>query len=536
MSNVEEATNVAEEKKVYLKLSKTPPNIDVWKPKKCNNYVEVNGKLFVANFVKVFNQPNFRPYETFMIKKGSYENQLPTIVKYTNYFMSCYDLDMELMTAYVKIKNAVDKLKLFTEENMDSYIDFLYEVMFTPTMILKINQMVEDNYKDDIEGQSSAMKKKYQKNEKKHLESLEFTNKHIKILLRISFAIKIMSPALFHYLARNVIKVEKDSDIIFRFFKRFFDIFGEGVNMYNKLYVYVKTKVGESNSNNNPIFEQREIFGIDLFSVIEQFVKRVLISENIVKYKFNENIIGFNKVVVKFQLGYFLKESYAKNLTEVSNIKNSEGLSGSDKMMMNLSKINEGETIMADINIDETLEKIMRDNDIEITEDELNYYKAYYNPSKLQVHIVRTYWAKYFGSYRELNLLTKEQFLKLALLLKKQLLIIYAYDNSREEGKYHCILPFIITGNVEGKINSRMIRNTKFINKVTENYNYQYLIVNKFNMVEHIKKDYLISYLSQFINTQFTYVSYEHPDLLGKPIEYSEDKIADELLFFLKLI
>ena len=29
--------------------------------------------------------------------------------------------------------------------------------------------------------------KKYLKNEKKHLESLEFTNQHIKILLRISF-------------------------------------------------------------------------------------------------------------------------------------------------------------------------------------------------------------------------------------------------------------------------------------------------------------------------------------------------------------
>ena len=45
----------------------------------------------------------------------------------------------------------------------------------------------------------------------------------------------------------------------------------------------------ESNSNNAPIFEQREIFGVDLYTVISQFTKVVLISENIVKYKSNEH-------------------------------------------------------------------------------------------------------------------------------------------------------------------------------------------------------------------------------------------------------
>ena len=45
----------------------------------------------------------------------------------------------------------------------------------------------------------------------------------------------------------------------------------------------------ESNSNNTPIFNQREIFGTDVYTVIDQFTKKVLISENLVKYKFNEH-------------------------------------------------------------------------------------------------------------------------------------------------------------------------------------------------------------------------------------------------------
>ncbi len=45
----------------------------------------------------------------------------------------------------------------------------------------------------------------------------------------------------------------------------------------------------DSKSHNNIIFEQREILGVDEYSVINLFVKKVIISENMVKYKFNEN-------------------------------------------------------------------------------------------------------------------------------------------------------------------------------------------------------------------------------------------------------
>ena len=50
-----------------------------------------------------------------------------------------------------------------------------------------------------------------------------------------------------------------------------------------------KAKVLESYANNSPIFSQREIFGTDVYTVVNQFTKKVLISENMVKYKFNEN-------------------------------------------------------------------------------------------------------------------------------------------------------------------------------------------------------------------------------------------------------
>lgn len=262
--------------------------IITWKPRQEDIIVSNDGKLFLVYFEKLF-QPadKVSKYDRFHIRKGSYEKQLEIISKYINFFMKFYDPEHEMVNAYLKIKYAIDKEKLYTEKNPEQLIDLIYEVFFTDSIIDKINKMVEDNYLDDIEGGDES--KKYTGKDKKHLESLEFTNQHIKILLRISFGMKCISPILFHYVAINVIKLERDSDLIYRFYRKLFDIFSDGVNMYNKLFVYVKAKVLESKSHNSLIYEQRDILGTDEYNVIHQFVQKVLISENMVKYKFNEH-------------------------------------------------------------------------------------------------------------------------------------------------------------------------------------------------------------------------------------------------------
>lgn len=567
------------------------PKINNWKPKKNQIFVEPDGKLFVCHFDKIFGYTNLKVYNKFIINKTSYENQLNLITDYVNFFMNIYDEDNELATAYLKLKYSLDKEKKFNEENMKSFIDFIYEVIFTPSIIKKIKNLVDDNYLDDIESNNEE-KKKYIKNDKKHLESLEFTNQHIKILLSISFGIKIMSPVLFHYLALNVIKPNRDSEIIFNFYQNLFKIFGfgttyefydsndvligdeieqsfidEGVNnktlqpvlcdngietryytesgeyytlskidIYSKLYVYTKTKVLESSSNNAPIFDQREIFGTDVYTLINHFTKIVLISENIVKYRFSENVIGFNKTIIKFQLHYFLKAQYSKNITEVTNAKNSDGLSGIDKMAMNLTKLDEGATTIADINIKKTIERIRKIIDVPISEEEIDYYRQHLSPSKIQIQLIYSYYTKYFGSYRDLNLLTRKDYIILALLLKKKLLIELGYEHDENGMIHQAALPYILTGNLEDRVNTRIIRNNKFISKIEDSYLYQNLINKKYNLLQQIKPDYILSLLSTLINTRFTYVAYENPELLGKEIIYSEDKISDELLFFLNNI
>lgn len=242
---------------------------------------------------------------------------------------------------------------------------------------------------------------------------------------------------------------------------------------------------------------------------------------------------GVNKTILKYQLLYFIKESYLKNLTEVTSQKNADGLSGMDKMEMNLQKVDEGLIILAEIGIKRELERIIRDNDFDITDDEIDYYIHNHHLSHLQTELIYSYWSKYFGSSRNTHLINRKEYIILTLILKKKLLIHAGY-NATDKNCKHTVLPYLLTGNILDRVNTRLIRNNKYVNKVDESDVFKYLNTNKYSNLNRIRPDYILSLLSQINNTTFTYVVYEDPDLLGKEIEYNnEDKISDELLFFL---
>lgn len=535
--------------KEKTKSEKPVKPLSKWKPKEKEILATYDGGIFIIRFENIFNdiEHKVEKYDRFLIKKPSYEKQLPEITKYINYFLNFFDTDHELIMAYLKLKYEIDFNQRFTEETVDELISLIYELMFTPTIIDKIVRMVDANYFADIEASDES--KKYSKQNKIYYESLEFTNKHIILLLRISFGMKCICPVLFHFVHLQKIKLEKTGDFIYKFYRRLFDIFcaNEGVDMYNKLFVYVKAKVLESKSHNSMIYDQRDILGNDIYTIIDLFMKKVLISENMVKFKFTEkkdsetkkfkeNVIGFIKTIIKFQIRYFLKDQYSKNLTEVISAKNADGLSGADKMEMNMSKIDEGQTTFAEVSIAHEMERLKKQNSsLYISEEEIDYYVKNFKPMPIQIQLIQSYWCKYFNSFRDTALLSRREFYTLAILLKKRLMLQAGYDSEYEDGI--AILPYLLTANVvDEKMNTRVIRNNKFLDKIKCSASYQSLITNNYSNLNKIKEDEIMRILSTFINTSFTYVLYEKQDVTGQPIECTEDRVSDELLLFLREI
>ena len=522
--------------------------INTWRPKKSEVITESDGNIFIVNFDKVFHDPNAAKYNKFCVKKSSYEEHLKIYAQYINYFINKYDTENELVSAYFKLKYMLDAENMFTKDNPYALIEAIYDIIFTPSICDKIIRMVHDNYLDDIERPSDEDYKKGAEN--KYLESLEFKNIHIEILLRISTAFKIITPVMYHYFTKNRIKPDdltqkRDISIVYDFHKPALKLFQGDVDIFNKLLVYVKRKVVDSCFHNEKIFRQREIFGDDPGLLIEKFVKKQLIAENIVKYKFNknwdpkkkkydENPIGLNKTIMKYQLFFFVKETYSKTLTEMTNTRDSEGLSASDKMEMNLSKMDKGILVMSEVNIKDTIRRLREQYGVAISEEEIDYYIKHQKPSDIQTHLIRSLYSKEFMSYRDQYIVPNRQSTILKIILKKRLIADAVCSPNKEFDDV--VLPYILTGNVSGKVNTRMVRNSKLLAKIEEDSDYQYLVNYKYKELEELEPGYIKSLLSTFIYTKFTYVCYEAPELLGVEINAPEDQICHELIQYLKMV
>lgn len=169
----------------------------------------------------------------------------------------------------------------------------------------------------------------------------------------------------------------------------------------------------------------------------------------------------------------------------------------------------------------------MKRSNIFVSNDEVQFYKDFYKFDKFQVNLVKYYYARYFNGFRDLNMLTRDQYVKLLIILKRRL-----------QSQGYLFLPFILSGNIKNKLNTRTIQNKKFIMKVETSTLYQELINNKFAYIMDLKEDnsMILNIISTVLNTAFSYVEYDAPYLLGEQIETIPDVVCEEMLTYLNQI
>ena len=300
----------------------------------------------------------------------------------------------------------------------------------------------------------------------------------------------------------------------------------EHVNLYGKLYTSIGVKVGLSESKNRVIWDKYEVDSSDGATYSDELLDKNSIVDNIFKYKFDKNIIAFNSVILKTQLDFYVVRNLNINLREISTEKNSDGLSSLDKIEMSATKIDENIILLSKINIKKTIKKIKQRMNIELSKDEVNYYMNNFKVNVISKRLIFYYYAKFFGGYRDLNMINLRMFTKLMILLKKEL-----------ELRGNVYLNQIISANINGRINTRTIHNSKFLEKVQSSSTYQNLIKNKYTNLEKVGKgDMIINLLSSLINTEFTIVDYDNPDQLGEPIDINLDILSQEFLDFINRI
>ena len=485
--------------------------VDEWVPKKGEEIVTHKDKAIIIPFDKLISSVDVKDRNMFyVLYKDSYVKKSDLITRYINYFINYYD-DGELILNYLRCKCYIDNGK-FTPQR-ESVIDFIYKNFVTPTMYEKVVKFVEDNYRYDL-SQNKDPNKTYS-------ESLEFTNRHAKILLLISTFIKFLIPLVMHYISSTQGKTEaKNLD---KYFKPLFTITEavENVYLYAKMYNSINSKVKYNEMKNRPIWDKYEANSVDAEAYTEELLNKNLIVDNIFKYNFSQNIISFNSVILKTQLTYRCVKNFGVTLQEINEDKDSDGLSYLDQLEMNTTKIDESITILSNINAKYTIKMLKRKFRIKIPKEEVEYYMQYHHVERLNRRLVFNWYAKYFGGFVDLNNgVGMIKYIKLMIMMKKRLRMIGF--------KW---LPIIISSNIEGYLTNRTIQNGKFIEDITNSDIYNNLKKEKYPALDDMgRSDLLSEPITEIASTQFAIVDYDLPELYGELLDIDTSELKQELL------
>ena len=509
------------------------PKVDEWeRTNKKDAYIYSDGKNIKINIKKVIPKSSRRfsredleiteSLETFIIERRLFLKRIDLIAKYVDYFIEYFDRYKELPMVYLFMK---DKLDSTTESlTMNEFTTLLEAKFFRDTEIKNnIYRMVEENYDIDV-----TIDKK---SGRVFNGEFDFTNEEVKRMMAISTFMKIVIPIAAQYISTNTLYTIQDlsnlmTDIFVDSFYNMGSYNGEDADeLMLKMYKFTEDKIKKHHGANPLLWNQQcALRGLTESKHVDTILIKHLLSNNMFKLTFNNNIIGFLKSIVETQLTCTInKVKYKKNPVRVDNVKDFNGLSGIDKLEQSRAKCDEGQIIRCH----KSLEGVIRDLEAAekqpITEEEIEYYmNNFLLVSEFHNMLLNYYYAGLFDGYVELKNKNITQHVKLLILAKRQM----RRDNYKQ-------LPDLLTSVIQGKVSMRVLQSAKYTTELKSTSMYKDTMENKYPALINFKDEEFNVIISRVLNNVFTYVDFEDQSKTGTEIEFDKNVISDDILRFI---
>lgn len=540
---IEKLNLVDDGTKFRKKINKKPlanKDYKFFKKSVLKNNIEIRFDELINNgFPKELNQFN-------LIKKRTYCNKIDLIIDINNRIFNEYPLNSELLFSYLSLKWRIDKKdfkdkyvickkdgkkiiitneegkkvykKKLKETAEKQFLNDLYNGIFNETFVEFIESFVERNYKLDIDSKNKEKNKKYN-------PVLQFSDAHCKILQCVSIGMKIIIPLLLHY--SFMYNERKMNDFLQRSFDYLFKIFSHDVDIQTKLWESVYSRVIVTKNSDKSYWEYVAIEGASINKITSSLYQKLIV-DIVPKYELDQNLINLNHVFINNNLDYTFRSNIEINYKVLNYADTEDDVSDWEKISINTAKIDEGEIIINECNIKNTIKSILKKENIKISEEEFNYYQKGFSINKLQQSLLFNFFSKYFGSTNTLFFCNQREYIILLLIMKKILL-----KNS------FTLIPYISTGKVKN-INEKSTLNKKSLIRVTSSVDYKELILNKYHFTENNLKNksgLIIRLITNILNNKFLLKDYEHQDLEGEEIKIDNiDILAEEIMRFINYI
>lgn len=491
-----------------------------WKPREDQVYFsEKDGMIIATYLTRMFNVPPNRQLLQYIIAKKHYKERIPDILQHINYFINFYDPEHEYLIASLSVKNYIDRHPTMTQK---AFSKMIIQRLVTRPMINKIKQMALDLYKLNINTDRDG----------KYKTTPKITNDHARMIVAVSFCIRLMLPLCIHFSNTNATFVGKRDyiDCFDRIFMKVVEKFEDGdTEIWNPICRFVAYRVERSHTSDAIIWEKKkQLYGTTVELYTASLIHEVILVKSLHKLAYNRSIVSFIDGIITHSYKHYRYENfkYKPVEIEVEDSDSDDYLSHQETLEMQISRVDESNQLVNEANTIQVMEQIRKRFRIDVTDEEIDYYYEHMHFNSLTQGLLHAFFSKYFHDTNAIRLLEKRYSVELAIYMKKYLQL-----------RGMVILPQICTASVKGKFKDTCIKNAKFLEKFTTSSVYQHIISDKYRYIAELglKEDPIVKMLSTMLNSTFEFVDMD-PDIHGRVCDdMNTDIIVSEFMLFLSI-
>ena len=513
-------SEVSEKEKTLDKGSQETKIFSWWNPTPDDLYFIRDGEYVKARYDKFLNFEH-DSLSTYIIQMSHYISKLDDILLHINYFINFYDANKSYFVSMLRAKFMVDTNKDFSPE---AFSDMIIKDIITDEFVENIKAMTKDLYQLNIDKDTNGDYKSTPK----------ITNEQAKVILSVSFAIRMILPICLHFVAKSP-EFTRKRDYIPFFDGIFMSIITrferDGVEIYAPLFNFVQYRIDRKYNTDLLMWQKKkQVHGTNKEMYLKDLTHEVIIVKALYKITYSKSVVSYFDGIITRNYLQFKSENYKSKPQEIcsTDFQQSDGedfLSHADALEMTSYRVDESSVILNATNIEKVYHQLLRQYDVKITQPEFEFYKERVRFNPLSMKILHVFYSRYFNDSTAIQLLTREQSVMLLLILKKYLQL------SGQEW-----LPQLCTAILRGKYKENVIKNCKFVEKYKTSSLYGE-ISEKFKYAREVSdEDPVITMLSTMINSQFTWVDMN--EMIDGEIvdDLPMDPLITEFLEFMYLV
>lgn len=482
-------------------------------------FVEKDGMIFTQYLNKVFDVPEDRQILYYIIAKKHYKEIIPDLVHHINYFISHYDMEQEFLVASLSIKNYIDRHPDMTQKSFHKMVKMR---ILTNSFVSKVKHMAMDLYKLNINTDKDG----------KYKTTPKITNDHARMIVAVSFCLRLILPLCIHFSNTNATFVNKRDyiDCFDRIFMSVIDKFEEGdTAIWNPICRFVAYRVERSYNSDIIIWEKKkQLYGTTVEIYLESLIHEVILVKSLHKLTYTRSIVSFIDGIITNGYMHYRYENFKFKPVEIEVDDNDSDdyLSHVESLEMMISRVDESNQLIGDVNTAQVMIDISKRFNIDIPEEEFQFYFDNIRFNSLSQSLLHAFFSKYFSDSNAIFLLDKTSAVRLTIYLKHYLQL-----------RGMTIMPQMLTASIKGKFKDNCIKNTKFLEKFTTSSVYQHIISDKYKYIRELglKEDPIVKLLSTMINSQFCLVDTDM-EVNGRECDsVNVDVLVSEFMLFLSI-